>query len=244
MNITVGDMIKAQLRLIGAIEKNETPTADEMNDALQANNMMLDSWSARNLLVRSTVLENFPLVAGTYHYTIGTGQTFNTTKPVKVVEAFYRDSSSIDQPIEVVSYDLYDDDSDKTVASGPPVELFYDPGVAQQATQKGDIYLNPVPDSAYTLYLRQQKMLTEFSSLTATVTFDPAYYRAIKFNGAMEIYREYHQHAKPLPGDLVALARESMRIVENMNAVPLVAGTDLPTGKVGGTYNIYSDSFD
>ena len=42
--MTVQDLIKSTLRLIGAIGQGEEPTTAELTDAMTALNLMLDSW--------------------------------------------------------------------------------------------------------------------------------------------------------------------------------------------------------
>src|ERR1035437_5549262 len=107
MQLTVQDIILAQLRLIGVIDPGDTPDADMINDAVQANNIMLDSWSAQRLMIRALIQESFPLTANVGQYTIGIGQTWNTSKPLAIPEAFIRDTQSIDTPLDIYTEDQY-----------------------------------------------------------------------------------------------------------------------------------------
>ena len=42
--MVTSDLIRSSLRLIGAISSSKAPAADESMDALEALNMMLNSW--------------------------------------------------------------------------------------------------------------------------------------------------------------------------------------------------------
>lgn len=237
MTLTVGDLVKSVLRLVGALAKSETPAADEMQDTIQALNMMLLSWSARKLLVRSTVSGDFPLTVNLASYNIGTGQTFNTPKPLAITSAYLIDSNNVESDLEVVSREVYNSYDDKLLAIGRPVAIAYDPNEAQQASQYGTIFVYYIPDQAYTLHIEQQKILTELGAAASVLTFEGHYYKALKFNGAKEIYREYRGHDAPIPADILEQAAESMRIIETLNATTPRIKLDIPGG--GSRFNIY-----
>ena len=236
---TAQDVIKAAFRKLGILAKSEAPTSDEMQDALQALNIMIDNWSARRLMGTALIQENFPLTANTQSYTIGTGQTFNTTKPVTITSAYYTDSQNNIYPLNVVTRELFDSYQDNKIVSAPPDALLYDPGATQQANQAGTIYLYFTPDSSssYTLYINSQKTFTEFPSLTANVTFPASYLKALVYGLSIEIAPEYGKQVSP---EIHELFQEAIEDLEAVNAGQLVAGLDLPSGK-GRSYNWISD---
>lgn len=239
MQLTVQDIVLAQLRLIGVIDPGETPDPDMINDAIQANNIMLDSWSAQRLAIRALTQESFPLTAGVGQYTIGIGQTWNTSKPMSIPEAFVRDSLSIDTPLDIYTEDQYNAREDKSFTQGRPCALFYDPGYAQQSGQVGTVSIYYIPDATttYTAFITQQKILTEFVNPNDVITFEAFYLRAIKFNGAVEMYHEYRGHSAAIPPDIVRAAKESMRVVKTMNSTQMLVGLDLP-GMKKSSFNI------
>ena len=51
--MVTSDLIRSSLRLIGAISSSEAPAADESMDALEALNMMINSWGAVRFLSRT-----------------------------------------------------------------------------------------------------------------------------------------------------------------------------------------------
>lgn len=238
----VQDIFKAAMEIIGATTLDETPEASELQKCLRHANLLLDSLSARKLVQLSIIQENFPLVAKQRSYTIGVGANFNTSKPIDITGAFIRDASGNDYPVDVKTREVYDSYSDKTISSARPDALFYDPGVTQQAAQTGTIYCYPVPDSSTDkLFINSEKYFTEFVNLTDSVTFPPAYYRMLVYNLAVAIWRPMGRTG-PVPDDVAWGARESMRIVENMNAKQVVSGLDVPSARAG-RYNIYTDGY-
>jgi hypothetical protein len=241
MSYQAQQLIKKAMQKAGIIAKSETPTNDELQDALIDLNMMLNSWSAENLMVFGTVQENFTLVDGTRTYTIGVGQTFNTAKPLRITGAFIRDSNNVDSGLDIIGPDLYDSYTDKAIGEGRPDVLNYDAGLTQQATPTGTISLYPIPDTAYTLYIDSYKYLTEIATINTTITLDKVYEEAIVYSLIPRIWREYHDNNEPIPLDLIEMAKLALNNVRRLNKERLVMATDLPT--TPGHFNIYTGGY-
>lgn len=246
MIIQVQQLVKTALEDIGAVAKSETPTSDEMTDGLTKLNFMIDAWSVRSLMVLGTVLEGFPLVAGTYIYTIGFGGQFNTSRPSAITDAYIRDGNNEDTPIDILTSDEYYAIEDKAIGTGRPQGLFFDPGLTQQTSFIGTIYLYPAPDPStpYTLYVGEQKALTEFVNLTDAVTFQPAYYEALEYNLALRLWPQYHDDGKPISARLEKFAIDSERILQTMNSARarVTATIEVPGTKPSG-YNVYTEQY-
>ena len=71
--MTPRNLIKSALRAINAVGVDGTPTSDQHEDALEILNLMLDSWSAEELLPFDYVQRNLTLTASKTNYTIGDG---------------------------------------------------------------------------------------------------------------------------------------------------------------------------
>lgn len=241
MNLTALDIIKDAMKEIGVLAIDETPTASEATDGLRALNGMLDSWSARKLLSLAGIQGSFNLTANKASYTIGVGGDYSTSVPLDISDAFIRDLNGVDTNIEIVTMELYNSYGDKSTSSARPTTIVFDAGLTQQASPKATLYVYPIPDASttYTLFITQQKMMTEFPLISTVVTFPPAYFRALKFNLALEIYGAYFSESKtPVPQRLVRLAMESMRIIETINAKRIPASMDVP-GRPS-SFNIYT----
>jgi hypothetical protein len=236
MNLTAQDIIKASMRKLGILAKSETPSNDELQDGLQALNVMIDEWGSQKLMGTATVRESFPLVANQTTYTIGVGGNFNTSTPYDIDYAFYRDSANVDYPLDIITREEFQGYSDKAIVQARPLSLFFDPGVTQQANQSGTInlYFTPDASSPYTLFIDSQKPFTEFASLTTTVTFPPSYVKALVYNLAIEIAPEYEGTIVPRIVEMLAV--ESKENLESTNSVRVVSILDLP-GKKGTSFN-------
>lgn len=205
---TALDLISDPLADIGAIDPLESLTAAEASHGLRMLNEMLESWENESLLIYQILQENFTLVSGTQSYTIGSGATFNTARPLKIESAFVR-SNSIDYPVRVLSREEYDAIAAKTVQFMPE-GLYYEPSVAN-----GRIYLYGVPDAAYVLYINSYKQLQSFSALTDVVVLPPGYVRAIKKNVSLDLAPAYNKTPSAL---LVSIARESKAAIKRLNS--------------------------
>ena len=177
---TANDIIQQAFQNLLGINVSATmPTAD-ISNALDVLNAMMDNLSADGLLTIGQVRESFPLVYNQQAYTIGSSGNFNTAKPINISSCFVRDSNNNAYRMQVGTREIWDGLSDKDLSAlvGIPELLFYDPGLTQQATQVGTIYIYPTPDASttYTLFLESEKMLTEFSSLSTSINM-PLYYK-------------------------------------------------------------------
>ena len=86
--MVTADLIRATLRLIGAVSSSETPNADESSDALEALNLMLGSWGASRFLSASTGKVT-KTMTGASSYTIGVGGDIDTTRPTAIYNAHW-----------------------------------------------------------------------------------------------------------------------------------------------------------
>jgi hypothetical protein len=141
-------------------------------------------------------------------YTIGTGQTFNTTRPVTITAAYIR-RGDVDYQLDLIDGVSYAHLFDKT-ETGIGEALYYD---ANYPTAK--IRFWPVPDAGDTLTLHTRKALTQFSSLDTTFTMPPEYLSFLKYNAAVWIAPEYEFEPAP---NLLRLANLTKQAVINQNA--------------------------
>lgn len=197
------------MRLLGALDPSDEPTAAEAADALAALNDLMASWANESLAVYQILQEGFATVAGTASYTIGSGATWNTTRPLRIESAFLRDSSSNDSHVAIYNRDEYDAIPLKTTQFRPEA-LYYTPAVAN-----GTVTLYGVPDAVYTLYLNSLKALQSFALLTTTVVLPPGYQRMLRYNLALEIAPEYN---RKVPDAVLAIARESKANIKRLNS--------------------------
>jgi hypothetical protein len=227
---TARTLVRKSLQKAGILTKNEQPSADEVNDGLDTLNDMLSSWSNETLLMYARVSESFAVSAGTASYTIGSGGTFSTVRPMNIASAYFR-ANSLDYPLTDISDTSYDDDITSKSQPGIPEEFMYVRNVPL-----GVITLFPVPSQAGTLHIRSEKVLTQMV-LDDTVALPEGWEHAIVHNLAVILAPEYGQEAsgtivKEAGRSKAAIARTVARN-RNMDTPPLTGegGFDVLTGR-------------
>jgi hypothetical protein len=197
---TALQIITRALQKNGVLVGSEAPSADMATDGLVALNDMLDSWSNDSLMIYARTDENFPLSAGVSTYTIGPAQTFNTARPISLIDASYtRLFPNFDEPVTVITDELYNAITDKT-SLGRPLHINYSNG-----NPTAEIKLWPVPDQNYTLYLTSEKPLTNWT-LYQDVILPPGWNRALTYNLAIDLAPDYGQ---PVTEAMATIAAES-----------------------------------
>lgn len=224
-------MISKSLRLIGAIGQGKAATATEAADALDALNMMLESWSIERLSVYHLYDETVSWASGQSSRTIGTGGNFAVTRPTRIENGFTR-ISNIDYPYRVIDKKEYDRIADKTTQSSYSDVIFYD-----NVASLGVLYAYPVPNATVSIHINTWKQLQSFTALTDVVALPPGYRRAIEYNLAIELQGEYPD--LPVPESVIRIAGQSKAALKTFNTPEMISNLGL--GGVG-RYNIYSDS--
>lgn len=226
--MTVTEAIKRAFRL-ALSERN--PGADEINDAFDALNTMLATWSAGRNAIHALTEVNKTLVASTASYTIGSGDDIDTPLPNKIVSAFIR-SSNTDLPLQQIDATEFDRIFYKSTEGIP--EVFY----FNRDYSTGTITLFPVPDSAYTLYLKLWSPLSQYANKTANLDLPQEYEEAIIFNLAARLCPEY---GRPIPQAVAIFADTSFDMLKALNAQP-VAGIDANPIRNSQRYSVLGDT--
>ena len=183
-------IIKGALRIVGAIGQGDTPTSDQYTESAEALNQMVKAFMADGMPVWAITTTSFALVDGTSRYRIGTGQTVNTSKPLKVIQAYIRNTTSnVDTPMRIITRDDYYRLGNKST-EGLPIQLFYHP-----QNLYGDLYLFPTPDSSaattYQIHIVYQRIYEDFDAATDTPDFPQEWHEALKYGLAARLAPEY-----------------------------------------------------
>lgn len=206
---TAGDVINGALRSIGQLAEGESPSSETSDDCLTLLNEMLDSWKNERLLALYLQEEEFSLVGGTASYTIGTSQTFNTTRPISIDNASYTALNGIDYGLRGINLAQYNSIPDKTTQASFP-DVFYYEASYPNAT----ITFYPVPGSAITFHMVSWKTLDTVSTLATSFSVAPGTIRAIRSNLALEIASNFGVEA---PASVVKTAMQSKRNLKRVN---------------------------
>ena len=194
--VTRDDVIKRALRIIGAIGQGETPPTDAVTEAAVALNQIVKEWNADGMqLWKYITTSAITLVASTTSYQIGIGATVNQTAPLKVTQAWLRNTTTnADTPLILITKQEYDMLSVKS-QTGQPNQLYYFPPGAVATEQVGTIYLFPTPNSDTAtnlrLYLTGMTSIMDFDASSDTADFPSFYYNALAWALADQLSYEY-----------------------------------------------------
>jgi hypothetical protein len=239
--MTASNIVYRALRLIGVLESGETPDANIASDALYVLNRIIESLNNEGLIAYNTVNDTFSLVASTSLYTIGSGGTYDTTRPQEIISAFIRNDSNYDYPLTIIGRKEYDNLHYKASESDVPSKLYYNP-----TYPLGYIYLWPSPAGAYTIGITQRVQLTEFSSLADTVTLPDGFENMFVYLLAVEFSPE--GAGRDASQTVIAKAREckeNIKRINNQNNRSRANLSDLNmlSGSSYGSYDINSDTY-
>lgn len=207
----VSDIISSALRKIGGLSSGETIEPARQAEALLALKVMLRSWGALSMNVFATAKESCTLTAGTGSYTWGVGGVINSARPNQVIGAYILESGT-SYPVNVITEGVYRSISVKAT-TGIPNSLFL-----HSAYPLATVYLYPVPDSAYTLYLDSYKPFTEVGSFNLTtdqIVFPSYYEEPIIYNLAVRLAPEY---GKNISTEVGAIAKTSYDALVTANS--------------------------
>jgi hypothetical protein len=146
-------------------------------DALGYMNDMLSVWSNKPNAIHFITRETLTLTASDGDYSIGTGATLNTTRPIQIFDSTMTVSGS-EYPVKIKERRDYDCIADKTT-TGRPHMMYYEP-----TAPYGTLYFYFVPDSNYTLNLKSLKPFPTYA-LADDMGLPPGYEAAIVYNLAM-----------------------------------------------------------
>lgn len=213
----------AQTIVSAALRKNGKKNPDNtlLGDALTDLNAMLSLWSVEGLLIPNVTKENFSLTSGMASRTIGDSGDLNTVRPVKLVDAYLRDSNSQDHPVKVdMSLKEYNEITVKSTSSRP-TRFYYHP-----TYPLGIIYFNYTTDASYTLYLDSLKQLTEFTDLDTDYDLPLEYKIPLTYNLTIFISHDFDQQLSP---DIFQIAGSSKASImaNNLQIEPLKGDTAL-----------------
>ena len=177
---TPTDMFTRALQDIGVLGFGRNATASEIRACLQIFNTMLDAWGVLRERVSVRTVESFVLTVGQDSYEIGIGSNdFDTTRPIRIEQAYLRDSNNIDTSVNC--YLLEEDyvGIPQKGLNGTPRELFYKLG-----WPFGTIYFDYSPTVADTLFIHSWKPFAKISdpSDLAAMSYPDGYEAALLYN--------------------------------------------------------------
>lgn len=228
--MTVLQLLKSSYRLLLS---DDEPTADALSNGLLALNALLNEWSTRAYGIYTVTKESFTVTQSTASYTIGSGADFDTVRPIRLLDAFLRDSDGTDYDIKIIDREWYNDKPRKTTES-IPYQIYYEPSFPT-----GTLYLYTTPDKSYTLFLDSQKALSQYASTAVSLALPPEYETALKFNVAVDWANELGVEPS---GVVAARAVQTLSQLKALHSTPVPRVNAMPFGNRSNFLpNIYGD---
>lgn len=226
---TAADIIRRSLKLLGILAAGETPSADDQADGLVELNALLGTWANERLLVHGTRRAEYTLTGNLSPHTIGTGGTFNTTRPLRIDAAgIVRVGETVETGIKKLTDAEYQAISEKAQLDEVPTRFW-----VEQTYPTAKLWFWPVPTTAATLVLYTWSRISAFSA-NDTVSLPDGYENALAHALAIQIAPMYGVEPSPTVRDnasnaIAAIKRTNMPEV----LMELDAGV-LPMGVGGG----------
>lgn len=181
-------------------ESAQSPTGAQYTRAIQALNFMLTGWQADGLQLWCRKETSFTLTEGTINYQVGSGATINVNRPLKIYNAWRRDTTNnTDVPLQIYSEREYQELNNKQ-QEGMPIALYYNPryesnSVQEGSTAKGLIQIYQPADSYaatnITIHIAYQRPFNDFTATTDTLDFPQEWGDAIKYGLAVRLAPHY-----------------------------------------------------
>lgn len=216
---TALDIITRSLKDLGILDPIETAEAEMANDGLVFLNDLLEAWSNEGLTVY-TETQNTLTPTGAASYTVGSGGTFNTSRPNIVDSAFFR-LSDIDYPVDIVNLEQYNSIPDKTTTGDIIRFIAFNTDVPLST-----MYVYP-KSSTGTLYLNSKKPLTSLALLTTVLAFPNGYERALRLALSVEMMPTYGVQNQ----QIIMMAEKAKSDIKRVNYRPSVLDVNVPAGR-------------
>lgn len=223
------ELIRAALNVNNILIDGEDPSADDAKATLFQLNSMLDSWNADNLIRFTERNDIFTLVPGQATYTVGPTGNFVMPRPTQIESAQVRISDSVEYSMEVVSNEVYNSITIKSITNSVQRVIMYRPEYPN-----GVVSFYPTPSAANPVRITTKAPFTNLSTMTEIVDLPPGYQEAIIYNLALRVATGRN---RPLSQAATDMARDSLATIKRNNTedTPLDCGD--PLGNRAGAWN-------
>lgn len=188
--LTRDTIISAALRKISAISKGQAVATLDTTNGTEALNAMLKSFQTKGMPLWAIAEYSFALTA-TRNYNIGVGQTLATPAPLKITQAYLKDTTAItSRPLNIQTHYDYNNLQPTSTDTGPPINLMYEP-----KNQLGVIHLWPKPDT-YSIAncqvtITYQRPFEDMVGASDNLDFPQYWTEAIIYGLALRLAPEY-----------------------------------------------------
>lgn len=230
------DVVTQAAQELGYVAGGESLTANDSTFLLNKLNRLLDNWNAERAAVYTDTFNTYTLTPALSPHTIGpTGATFTAAiRPVSIVSANIVQQTvtpSVRTPLYIADEDWWMANTVRAVTSSIPTALFYQP-----TWPNGNLYLWPVPTTAYQIELQTRTLLASVT-LAGTFALPPGYQDAITLTLAEDSAGAL---GRPMPSDLqMKAAKARGRIFVNNDYHPRISTVEggMQSRRSRGSFN-------
>jgi hypothetical protein len=201
---TAKELINASGRLIGELRSGRSFSDIELADMLVSLNQMLGEWSQEQILIFRIATDQV-IMTGAASYTMGTGGTITTARPVEIIAASCRTANGASVRARIVDAGTWRDSVLDENETGLVAELVWPDYGMPLITLR----LWPKP-AAGTLVIDSLKPLTAFTALTDPAVLPEGYEEALVYNFAVKLAAEFGKQPSPEVSAVAGRAREAI----------------------------------
>lgn len=244
--MTLQDLITDSFYETAIYSPNEPVDGEHIQFGCSRLNSMIDSWKVERLTIyREQRTGPFNLAANTQTYTIGSGATWDTPRPIWIdsaglVQTVGGGSPVPEYPIHIMTDFEWAMTVVKALTSALPTGLWYDR--SYDASGYGIITMWPVPTVANQVVLYSPVPVNEFTfpdDLATDITFPPGYRDFLMYHLAVRLCPTFDKTPSAITISMAAMAMEK---VKNSNLrMNTLRVDDAILRKQGGIYNYLSD---
>ena len=178
-DLTARQAIQYALEKINILAKGQTLTVEHSDAAMRELNVMLKEWMVYSAIWRKK--------QGSVSLTNATASYSLTPRPYRILSVRYRNTSSIDLPMEELTSEEYYDLPDKSSA-GTPSTWYFEP---QQATSSLFVWPVKATVTTETFRITYQRYIDDIDSLDNNIDVTPEWLGTIGYNLAARCADDY-----------------------------------------------------
>lgn len=243
--MTYKDLAFDALKELGIYQAGDTPSAEDLADALSMLTRVVDNCNADDRAVYAEAFPEYTLVPSLQPHTIGpTLATWTATqRPERIDGAnliLPATPNNTNIPIRVNDYQWWLNQPVPGLTTNYPTDLYYQPD-----WPNGKIFFWPVPTTAYDVQLALRLVLDSAFNANTTFTLPPGYRDYYTTTTAMALLSSFGAAARPAPNLPQRQRMAEQRVFGANVVVPRIATAQsgVPTGdesSIRTSFNYYS----
>lgn len=183
-SVTAGDLLLSSYTLARVVDPNETLSSWQITQGIASLNKIIKFFQKNGMPLWAIKKGIINLIKGQQSYTCGASGTGLTERPLRIVEAFYRDGASSDTPLDRVSREEYWNLGDKTI-EGVPNQIYYDPQI-----DLGVLYVYNTADAntaGNDIHIIYQRPFEDIDNQTNTFDIPQEWYIVLEYKLAVDL---------------------------------------------------------